>query len=106
MVRVLPHGLGHYDRGVQVDTCKDIETHALAGDEAVSADGVNRMPTQHLDTLPGEGVFEEGLQRQLRRPTDLVRIRPQIAAGNEHDLVGLKRRRPLLARRRRFENAH
>jgi hypothetical protein len=90
MVRVLPNRFGDNQRGPWVELLEDLETFALAGDEAVLLGFLVGMGANKRVTHIAENLRQLAFHGLLRRPARLVSREAKIAAGDEIDLLGVE----------------
>ena len=87
VMRVLPDRLGHDQAGLGIDLPEDLHPFLLRADEAVLLVRlVGMRPHQFVAGL-GHGARQLGLHLLLGRPALLIGRQPQVAAGDQQDLL-------------------
>jgi hypothetical protein len=83
VVSVLPDGFENDHRGLGWDLTEDVDTIALAVDEAVLLFGLERMGAFYLSSKALDSLDEIFLSRLLRGPAYLVGGQAQVTTGDQ-----------------------
>jgi hypothetical protein len=90
VMRVLPNRFGDNQRGSRVESLKDLESLALAGDETVLLRFLVGMGAHEQVAHIRENLGQLCFHGLLRGPACLVSREPKIAAGDKINLLGVE----------------